>query len=178
MDSAKLNDWMQVIGIFAVVASLIFVGLQMQQDREIAAVEAMSSRSGEITDLAEVIGNNKSVWVSGLNGDEMPDDDVATFHAMNEAVESYFASLWFRLDTIGVGNASPESVIDDYAFAIYTHTGLRRAWNGQMDYWDARNAAMENSGVGVRFRNRIKIRLSQLDKDAPPVPEAKRYVFW
>ena len=38
MDAAKLNDWIQVIGIFALVASLIFVGLQMQQDREIARV--------------------------------------------------------------------------------------------------------------------------------------------
>ena len=38
MDSAKLNDWLQVLGIFALVASFIFVGLQMQQDREIAKV--------------------------------------------------------------------------------------------------------------------------------------------
>lgn len=36
MDSAKLNDWMQVVGIFAVVLSLIFVGLQMRQDQKIA----------------------------------------------------------------------------------------------------------------------------------------------
>jgi hypothetical protein len=28
MDSAKLNDWLQVVGMFAVVASLIFVGMQ------------------------------------------------------------------------------------------------------------------------------------------------------
>jgi hypothetical protein len=33
MDSAKLNDWMQVIGIFALVASLVFVGLQMKRPR-------------------------------------------------------------------------------------------------------------------------------------------------
>jgi hypothetical protein len=37
LDSAKINDWAQVIGIFALVASLMFVGLQMKQDREIAA---------------------------------------------------------------------------------------------------------------------------------------------
>lgn len=29
MDSAKLNDWMQVVGIFALVTSLIFVGLHL-----------------------------------------------------------------------------------------------------------------------------------------------------
>ena len=44
MDSRKLHDWMQVIGIFAVVASLVFVGLQIQQDQDIAIVDSMSLR--------------------------------------------------------------------------------------------------------------------------------------
>ena len=45
MDSAKLNDWMQVIGIFAVVASLLFVGLQMKQSQEIALAEQYQARA-------------------------------------------------------------------------------------------------------------------------------------
>jgi hypothetical protein len=36
MDSAKLNDWMQVSGIFAVVISLMFVGYQLKQSQDIA----------------------------------------------------------------------------------------------------------------------------------------------
>ncbi len=45
MDSAKLNDWMQVIGIFAVVASLIFVGLRMTQAQEIAIADQDQNRA-------------------------------------------------------------------------------------------------------------------------------------
>ena len=45
MDSAKVNDWMQVVGIFAVVASLLFVGLQMKQTHEIALAEALANVS-------------------------------------------------------------------------------------------------------------------------------------
>ena len=45
MDSAKINDWMQVVGIFSVVASLVFVGLQMQQDRQIALAGQYQDRS-------------------------------------------------------------------------------------------------------------------------------------
>jgi hypothetical protein len=36
MNSDKLNDWMQVVGIFAVVVSLIFVGFQLKQSQDIA----------------------------------------------------------------------------------------------------------------------------------------------
>ena len=34
MGSAKISDWIQIIGIFALVASLIFVGLQMKQSQD------------------------------------------------------------------------------------------------------------------------------------------------
>jgi len=44
MNSAKLNDWMQVFGIFALVASLVFVGLQMKQTHETALSNAYQSR--------------------------------------------------------------------------------------------------------------------------------------
>ena len=47
MDSAKLNDWMQVMGIFAVVASLVFVGFQMKQSQEIAIATQYSERASE-----------------------------------------------------------------------------------------------------------------------------------
>lgn len=58
MDSAELNDWMQVIGIFAVVASLIFVGLQMRQDQEIAMSLASQARTDTtIQSLAATASN-------------------------------------------------------------------------------------------------------------------------
>jgi hypothetical protein len=36
LDAAKISDWLQVIGMFGVIASLVFVGLQMKQTQEIA----------------------------------------------------------------------------------------------------------------------------------------------
>jgi len=47
MDSSKLNDWMQVVGIFAVVASLVFVGLQLKQSQDIAASAVVQSRTSD-----------------------------------------------------------------------------------------------------------------------------------
>lgn len=32
MDSNKLNDWIQIVGIFALVASLLFVGVEVRQN--------------------------------------------------------------------------------------------------------------------------------------------------
>ena len=51
MDSVKLNDWLQVVGLFALVGSLVFVGLQMRQTHEIALVTLYQMRSDAARDL-------------------------------------------------------------------------------------------------------------------------------
>jgi hypothetical protein len=58
MNSAKINDWMQVVGIFAVVASLVFVGLQMKQDQEIALSNAYQARASTIIEMVTAIAAN------------------------------------------------------------------------------------------------------------------------
>ena len=51
MDTAKLNDWIQIVGIFALVASLIFVGFQIRQTQEIAESEAYHNRAAAAVEL-------------------------------------------------------------------------------------------------------------------------------
>lgn len=50
MDSQKLNDWMQVVGIFAVVLSLIFVGYQLKQSQDIAIAGQNQERQSVVND--------------------------------------------------------------------------------------------------------------------------------
>jgi len=51
MDPANLNDWIQAVGLFAVVASLIFVGLQMKQSHEIAIAAQFQERAIAANDV-------------------------------------------------------------------------------------------------------------------------------
>jgi hypothetical protein len=177
MDSTKLNDWMQVVGLFALVASLIFVGFQIRQDRSIAVVESMASRADAVSELADMVGNNEDLWIRGLTGVELSVSEQATFHAMTEAVESHFVSMWRRYQDIG-GGPPENSPTGDYAFALYTHIGLRRAWNNQLAYWEARDAALGVEGTGRVFREEVAAHLVRFDKQSPPRSKEKRYVFW
>ena len=45
MNSARLNDWIEIVGIFSLVASLVFVGLQIRQAQEIAESEVYQARA-------------------------------------------------------------------------------------------------------------------------------------
>ena len=58
MNSAKLNDWMQVVGIFALVASLVFVGFQIRQAQEIAESDAYQARAATSIDFNAMRGSS------------------------------------------------------------------------------------------------------------------------
>ena len=45
MNSQKLNDWLQIFGLFGVISSLIFVGLQLKQTQAIALSETYQNRT-------------------------------------------------------------------------------------------------------------------------------------
>ncbi len=75
MNSEKLNDWMQVVGIFALVASLIFVGLQMRQSQAIAMSQAIQSRLDTNVAMLTASAENPyfvSAFSKFFAGDEEP----------------------------------------------------------------------------------------------------------
>jgi hypothetical protein len=45
INSEKISDWLQIVGLFGVIASLLFVSLQMKQTQEIALSAAYQARS-------------------------------------------------------------------------------------------------------------------------------------
>ena len=83
VDSAKLNDWMQVVGIFALVASLVFVGLQMKQSQDIAVAEQYHNRAETVLSLIQTqmeIGYvpNAQGWRDRVSNGEVLAVDILT----------------------------------------------------------------------------------------------------
>ena len=66
MESAKLNDLIQIVGFFAVVVSLIFVGLQMRQSQEIAIASQYQERASiQLERINTVLQNGEYLTYSG-----------------------------------------------------------------------------------------------------------------
>lgn len=78
MDSTKLNDWMQVVGIFAVVASLIFVGLQMRQTQKISLSQAYQSRTAAAAEWNSALAANPSALSALRKSASGVNDDITT----------------------------------------------------------------------------------------------------
>ena len=176
MKFASWKDIIEVIGITAIVASLLFVGLQMQQEQEIAITETRSAVTQTISDLAAIIEAAPGTWKRGLDGAELSEEERITFNAMTEAVESHFFHMFLRFGRLGVND--PEPIARDYAYALYVYPGLRHAYLEEGEYRELTSAAFGESIIFNPYRDLVLSYLKALEDNSAPVPANKRYVFW
>jgi len=71
MQSKPQRDWLQIIGQFGVIASLLFVGLQMKQEQEIALSAAYQARTATLVDFVTAMATDEVTRTafSKLGGD-------------------------------------------------------------------------------------------------------------
>ncbi len=100
MKSKKLEDWLQIIGLFSVVGSLIFVGLQMKQAHEIALAEIWQARTAAVVETNMSMAANEmaiSALVKGATGrieEITPSEDVAGYWVAHSWMVLYENSLY------------------------------------------------------------------------------------
>ena len=121
MDSAKLNDWLQVIGIFALVASLIFVGIEMRQTHEISMSQTYQSRTAATVEFNSAFAANPAALSAYRKAREGIADEITTQEY--DALGRTMAAMYFLYDNAHyqyqAGFVSDE-------FWEMTHEGLRR----------------------------------------------------
>jgi hypothetical protein len=72
MNTEKLNDWLQVIGLFGIIASLMFVGLEMQQAKQIAISNASQARTDASVEFVTTVSTDpvvRSASIKSKSGD-------------------------------------------------------------------------------------------------------------
>ena len=135
MDLSKLNDWLQVLGLFGVLGGLIFVGMQLQLDRQVASSQQTGAALTQNTAWAQLVSDNGEVWVAGLAGEELPPVEAVQFETMAKAyLFSYFTS-WTRAED-GLTGQIPTRFAIETAIQLDEHPGLLRVWKSQEDALD------------------------------------------
>ena len=178
MRSTNWKSLMELVGVAAIVASLVFVGFQLRQDRELMTVATYGSVTESMNALSELVQNHSELWVRGLDGEELTDPENAIFISMVRAVEAHFINFLVRWSAAGNESPTPESAAQFYATQIYMYPGLRKAIEKQVPIYQLRNTAFGTSGQGNPINEMALLHLRRLDELAPDIPETKTYVIW
>jgi len=80
MNSDMIRDWLEIVGIAAVVASLVFVGLQLKQSQDIAIAAQYQARHDSMVDLLTAGLQSDpllAVWGGGVLANALADPGLS-----------------------------------------------------------------------------------------------------
>jgi hypothetical protein len=128
MNFKKFNEIAELFGIVALIASLVFVGLELRQSQIIATVELEAANSSASIQMASLINDSSEVWGRGISGEELNAADFETFMTIIIAQSDRNFSLQYQLRILGQELAA-DHMIHDFAIFLHERPGARKAWS-------------------------------------------------
>jgi hypothetical protein len=164
----KLNDWIQAIGVFGVIVSLLFVGYQLRQDREIAIYEGAAANVTSSSEWAALVTKNVDVWRRGCVGEQLTDDErVVFFHLIQLLVDrkvyEYARGELIQDERIQTIN------VNFMAANMHRYPGVNEALNKYSNwvYPSVVPQLLESDSVSSRFFQLVQKRASEMAQLEP-----------
>ncbi len=168
MTGEQRKNVFEAIGFVVLIASLIFVGLQIRQEHRLARAQNSADFDDTMIEYARVINANREVWKKGLKRAELSPTDQIAFEAVAFAVWQKFFGIYNRTDLLGY--RSRDEIARQLASELYIFPGLRH-------FSVARCEHGESMGFSRPFCHDVREQLGRLDDGTPPPPEGKLYVL-
>ena len=162
MHSEKLNDWLQLIGMAGIIASLIFVGIQLIQAQNIANADRFHQSISSRVAINDSITENAPIFTKANNGEELNETE---FLILTQTLDSYRALSFFgqQASELVGGYAGGPSV--GLAMFLFENPGVRTEWiqmqEKRQQGWDV--LFRPNSSLH-QFNQRVNEHLGNLDE--------------
>ena len=143
MKKVSLDTWIQLLGMFSVVAGLIFVGLEMQQTQRIALANQQQARtelnSNRLLTELELFGEiGADAITTGLQWSDM----TIQQKAIRQQVQRWFWALIennFFQNEMGLLSDDLWSQVDSYIRGRYSECYLRDIYHTSVAYQPLRD---------------------------------------
>jgi hypothetical protein len=166
MRTKKWKEIAEAIGVTAIVASLVFVGLQIRQDDEIARLELIDRSTEQQRDLQVWISENSDVWIRGCAGSELDDVEQAIFQRIVDIYISQTYNRWVvRFALTEQTGGGDQYLIDAYAANVHRYPGFRAAYDARRSW--AAEGRRYNDYYAEDFRQAFESRLAELAEIDP-----------
>jgi hypothetical protein len=125
--ASKWKDIAELIGITAIVLSLVFVGLQLRQSQLIAQSDIALQELESTIEAHGQINDYVDVWVSGLAGKKLSDRNAVIFDNLLVNVNDVTWSSASNYTLLG-DEFRTRILISHFAGFLHQNPGARRVW--------------------------------------------------
>ena len=167
-DIIHWKDIAELVGVAAIVASLVFVGLQMRQAQDIAISEGNLANAANKIEANNLIAAQPDIWSRGTSGATLDDQEAVVFRSMVKNV--YEAAHFEFLRTRRLGQIEIAAyVVANHAAFLFNNPGARRLWADELDAEEVwRRRLLPDQDSVSEFDDRIRADLEALDQPANP----------
>ena len=159
MKFKTFNEVAELVGTVAIVASLVFVGLQMKQASDIAQNEVSLGVYATGIDINNEMSEHSDIWIRGCRGDELNETEAFIFANLMQNLNSQ--AFWARSmrDQLGEGER-PSNEIYNFARVLHENPGARKAWmdwqSAYQPYRALRYVPLESESFSDQVREALK----------------------
>ena len=142
MDSSKISDWLQIVGLFGVIGSLMFVGLQMKQEQEIARSAASQARTElSVQYLLETaanaeLGSAESKLLSE-NQESLTYSEARVLNLNQAALLFVYENIHYQYTNGFIADERWQGTRASIKTRLFQHTGLRERYESNPIQWSS-----------------------------------------
>lgn len=129
----KLVSWkesLELVGVVAIVASLVFVGLQLRQSETATFVEFGLTLSGSEREELAVVFEHADIWVRGNAGEELDPTESVIYDGLIKITWSRV--FWMNM-LLREQEKTSDLTLHDFAWFLHKNSGARSAWSRMVD---------------------------------------------
>jgi len=165
MKKIDLGQMISILANVGVIGGLIFVGMQLRQDRDLAAIERRHLTSESNKQWAELVTANADLWVKGIAGQPLTSSESVRFDVLAKTLEYDLWRNWenSRSRAFGIGadmdrSRLRESFIRETALEVYSNPGL-------LDWYTKNGEWLQRVGRYGEFEELVFEEINRLRRD-------------
>lgn len=163
MNRASWKDIAELIGITAIVLSLLFVGLQLRQSQQLAVEELVSYSNERQNAIRELIVANAEIWHKACVGEPLdPASRIIAAKIYDAWTDHLIAEIILRRDGVNQSDDSQQKIIEEFATQQWLYPGLLELSQSRLEWHGGAVETVSNSG---ELRSRILAWLEKLEAE-------------
>ena len=163
MNRTNWQGLAELIGIAAIIASLVFVGLQLKQSQSIALNEVAVAVEANEIELFAAFRADWDIWQRGNAGDDLEASDEEIYRGLIYLQHWHYQNVWNEFRRYDLESSTTILIADFVAF-LNKNPGARKAWRKLSIETTADRRLLVPEYSEYAFDNAVNAALETLDR--------------
>ena len=152
----------EIVGISAIVGSLIFVGLQIRQEQNVAVSQIYQTTMAAQVEIHIAMAEHAELLAKARNVDELSEAERI---AVEELIEMWFARAFFEtLSARRIDDGDWSGPVNLFAFLLHDNPGLQQVWSEKMLRKKHFYTRFNQGAAFLQFNDQVRKKLASVQE--------------